>query len=91
MTKRPGIKKRLLRFRFIVVVNVHVPLVCFFFDLSICLNLLSMAQPHSYMSMAPDRSRSRDDPPMWDQIDLMTQHIRGPGTILRHYDKHDGY
>ena len=57
--------------------------------------IFSMAHQRSYISMTPDRSRSRDDPPICGviqiQSDLMTQHIRGPGTILRHYEGQDGF
>jgi hypothetical protein len=30
-----------------------------------CLCQVIMAHPSSYVSLPPDRSRSRDDPPMW--------------------------
>ena len=36
-----------------------------FFPPLVCLCQVIMAHPSSYISMPPDRSRSRDDPPMW--------------------------
>jgi len=38
--------------------------VLFFFPLSFLCQVI-MAHPSSYVSLPPDRSRSRDDPPMW--------------------------
>jgi hypothetical protein len=65
-TKCPGFKKKCsLRCPFRVGFNVfsffvHLGLVVF---VASC--FFSMAQSLSYISMTPDRSRSRDDPPTW--------------------------
>ena len=40
-------------------------IVCCVFSLLYLFYCFSMAQQLSYISMTPDRSRSRDDPPMW--------------------------
>ena len=54
---------------------------CFFFLCSFgfcwlfsCFLLFSMAQPLSYTSMTHERSRSRDDPPMWGHPNLDGPH-----------------
>ena len=68
-TKRQRVKKTQPHlFLVLFLLDLFVLLSWFLFDCSFFnfpLYLVIMAHSSSYVSVAPDRSRSRDDPPMW--------------------------